>query len=318
MPHGRILAVAAAALTFAGLSAGQAVAWSDEGHEVIALIAQKYLAEKSPGTLNQVEPLLASDTSSLTAHDIGAASIWADKFRDSDRDTTKVNYGQTRNWHYIDIDAAGQTPDEKTACAGYPQLPPGRPASLGDPVDCVVDKIIQFETELSSPQTSASERVLALKFLLHLVGDMHQPLHSAERANDQGGANTGVIWGSLKTPESLRAVWNDDAVTAWDSNPDVAASKLFSIITPAEVEQARSGRPSDWAAEAWRVAKLTAYALPSRAAGTYVPAGQTAARPYYLMPDSYPAEVKAIAGKQLRLAGLRLAWVLEQYMPAQP
>jgi hypothetical protein len=140
-------------------------------------------------------------------------------------------------------------------------------------------------------------------------------LHSAERANDQGGANTGVIWANLEAPESLRAVWNNDAVTAWDSNADLAASKLYSLITPAEVSQARSGRPSDWAAEAWRVAKLTAYALPSRAAGTYVPPGQNTPRPYYLMPDGYPAKVKDVAGKQLRLAGLRLAWVLEQYMP---
>ena len=314
MAYGRLLA-GAGALMLACLSAGRALAWSDEGHEVVAIIAKTYLAANSPATLSRVEPLLASDASKLTAHDIGAEAIWADKFRDSDRDTTKVNYRQTHNWHYININVADPAPDEKTACSNYPQLPAGRPASLGDPTDCVVDKIVQFEDELSSPATSAAERVLALKFLLHFVGDLHQPLHSAERGNDQGGANTGVIWAGLKTPESLRAVWNDDSVAAWGANADVAAAKLYSLITPAEVSLARSGRPSDWAAEAWRVAKVTAYALPSREEGTYVPPGQSTPRPYYLLPDSYPADVKEVAGKQLRLAGLRLAWVLEQDMP---
>jgi len=114
MAYGRLLA-GAGALMLACLSAGRALAWSDEGHEVVAIIAKTYLAANSPATLSRVEALLASDASKLTAHDIGAEAIWADKFRDSDRDTTKVNYGQTHNWHYININVADPAPDEPSS-----------------------------------------------------------------------------------------------------------------------------------------------------------------------------------------------------------
>ena len=71
-------------------------------------------------------------------------------------------------------------PDLASACFDHPPLPAGVPASQGPPPACVVDKIDQFTAELSNPATGASERLLALKFLLHFVGDLHQPLHAAD------------------------------------------------------------------------------------------------------------------------------------------
>jgi hypothetical protein len=152
-----------------------AFAWGDEGHKVIALIAEHHL---DPAVRAKVATLLAADTDPLTAHDIASEATWADKYRDSDRSTTKVRYEATWRWHFVDIELA--QPDLGAACFGHPPLPPGVPASKGPPQACVVDKIDQFAAELGDRATSAPEQLLALKFLLHFVGDLHQPLHAAE------------------------------------------------------------------------------------------------------------------------------------------
>ena len=98
------------------------------------------------------------------------------------------------NLEYGDPDASRTfgTVDIDAACFGRPPLPPRTPASNGPPQACVLDKIIQFITELELPATDPEERLVALKFLLHFVGDMHQPLHSSDH-NDRGGNSVKVI-----------------------------------------------------------------------------------------------------------------------------
>ena len=153
-----------------------AYAWGDEGHEVIGLIADHYLDSAVRAKMNAI---LAGDKTGLTpSTQIDQEATWADKFRDSDRNTTKVHYNQTHNWHFVDLELEG--PDLQTACFGRPALPKETPASLGPADDCVVDKIEEFTTELEKSTTSMQERRLALEFLLHFVGDIHQPLHASD------------------------------------------------------------------------------------------------------------------------------------------
>jgi hypothetical protein len=66
-----------------------------------------------------------------------------------------------------------------------PSLPESQPPK-GPPRACVADKIDQFAAEFGNPATGASEQLLTLKFLLHFVGDLHQPLHAADD-HDAGG-----------------------------------------------------------------------------------------------------------------------------------
>jgi hypothetical protein len=113
-----------------------ATAWGDEGHKVIALIADHYL---DPAVRSKVMTLLAADTDTLTAHDIASEATWADKYRDSDRSTTKIRYEATWRWHFVDSEL--KQPDVAAACFGHPPLPPGVPASKGPPQACVIDKI---------------------------------------------------------------------------------------------------------------------------------------------------------------------------------
>ena len=106
---------------------GPAFAWGDEGHEVIGLIADHYL---EPAVRKRVQAMLAGDATGLTAKDIAHEAAWADKYRDSDRNTTKVRYEQTRNWHFVDLELAGADLEYAPASAGR-HLAPGTPASLG-------------------------------------------------------------------------------------------------------------------------------------------------------------------------------------------
>jgi len=138
-----------------------AFAWGDEGHKIIAVIAEHYL---DPAARAKMAMLLSADTDALTGHDIASEATWADKYRDSDRDATKVRYEGTREWHFVDIELA--QPNLASACFGHPPLPPRIPASQGPPRACVVDKIDQFAAELGNrtrrrrnpPETGSGDR----------------------------------------------------------------------------------------------------------------------------------------------------------------
>src|SRR5215472_12563094 len=119
-PRASILAV------FVGLALlpGRAAAWGDEGHQIIGLIAEYYLDQ---AVRAKVAMLLAADTDTLTGHDIASEATWADKYRDSDRNTTKARYEATWRWHFVDIELA--QPDLASACFGHPPLHLRVPAS---------------------------------------------------------------------------------------------------------------------------------------------------------------------------------------------
>ncbi|MBY0508613.1 MAG: S1/P1 nuclease, partial [Rhodospirillaceae bacterium] len=139
----------------------QAHAWDERGHRVIALIANHYL--EAP-VRKQVEAMLTADEDPLALHDIAGAATWADRYRDS---ATPEHDKSTTNWHFAAIYA--NRPNIPEACFGQVPLPAGTPASKGSGYACIIDKIDQFRAELSNPSTDAAERLLALKYLLHLV-----------------------------------------------------------------------------------------------------------------------------------------------------
>ena len=174
------------ALASAVLLPQTAYAWGAEGHEIVGLIALKQLDPHVQATVNQ---MLADDPDHLTAPDIADAANWADKFRDSDRNTTQIRYRLTREWHFVDLEL--DKPDMSVACFGHP--PAAVPASKGPANSCVVDRISAFQSELKSLLSTDPERVVALKFILHFVGDVHQPLHAADH-DDQGGNKVMVLY----------------------------------------------------------------------------------------------------------------------------
>jgi hypothetical protein len=270
-------------------------AWGDEGHEVIGLIAEHYL---EPAVRSRVQAMLAGDSSGLTATDIAHEATWADKYRDSDRDSAGMRYRRTRNWHFVDLEMDG--PDLNRACFGRARLPPGIPASLGPARDCVVDKIEEFYAALMSPTAGDEERRLALQFLLHLVGDLHQPLHAGDD-HDQGG-NRKTASAPGIAANTLHHHWDTEFVARLGANEAEIAQRLLAQITDAKRAQWSTGTPDAWAMESWAVAKRHAYGLLPRAS----------APDYYELSEAYVSEATAVTAEQLSKAGVRLAWLLNR------
>ena len=269
-------------------------AWGDEGHRIVARIAEHYL---HPAVRARVDALLAGDATGLTAdHSMESEATWADRYRDSDRNGARVHYEQSYRWHFIDLDL--QRPDLDEACFGRPPLPEGVPASEGAARDCIVDKIVQFRAELASRSTPVQERRLALQFLLHLVGDLHQPLHACTD-HDHGGNQTHLV-ARGERDGSLHGYWDVEFVRGLGSDPDTVAQMLIARIRPSDVADWGRGGPADWALESHEVARRIAYGrLPDR---RY--------RGRYRLSDSYLAAATAAAATQLSRAGVRLALVL--------
>jgi S1/P1 Nuclease len=244
--------------------------------------------------------MLAADPDGLTAHTIAAETTWADKFRDSDRNTTKVHYNQTHNWHFIDIELIAAHAD--AACFGHPVLPPGTAASVGPANDCVVDKIEHFTAELAAPGTSPEERLVALKFLLHFVGDLHQPLHASD--DHEAGGNQKNVTAVGFAAGNLHHYWDTTFVQNLGAEPFSVADKLRAKITKAQLKQWSKGKPADWALESFQTAKEHAYGkLPApNAHGTYE------------LNASYVANATETVDTQLSKAGIRLARILNDLL----
>jgi hypothetical protein len=267
-----------------------ALAWGDEGHEVVALIAQSFL---EPDVRKRVNALLAADTDSLTAHDIASAATWADRFRDANINGSRL---KTRQWHFVDIEITA--PDLEVACFNRPTIPPGATASDGPADDCVVDKIQEFAAELANPATDQEEQVVALKFLLHFVGDIHQPLHASDD-NDRGGNDKRVSAAGFKAG-NLHHFWDTEFVDQLESSPKTIASDLIGHISKAQEQQWQAGEASDWAMESFNVASEDAYGQlpePNR-------------RGSFRLSDDYITTATQDVALQLSKAGVRLAFVL--------
>jgi hypothetical protein len=271
-----------------------AYAWGDEGHEVIGLIADHYL---EPEVRAKVNAILAGDTSHLTSStQIDQEATWADKFRDSDRNTTKIHYNQTHNWHFVDLELDG--PNMQTACFRRLSPPNKGVASLGSAEACVVDKIDEFTAELADSATSDQERRFALEFLLHFIGDVHQPLHAGDD-HDRGG-NLKIVTAPGITPNNLHHDWDTEFVARLGGNAAAVAQQLIDAITEAQRRQWSKGSAADWASESFATARDHAY-------GLLPPAD----RPnHYRLSAAYVSDATTVTRQQLSKAGVRLAFVL--------
>ena len=275
------------AAALAALICSQALAWGDLGHEVTALIAYRHL---SPTARAALDALLASDTDTLTAVDFASRATWADKYRNAHRETAA--------WHFVDIEI--DRPDLKDACFGFPTLQGGQSASQGPAQDCVVNKIDEFAAELKNPSTPAAERLLALKFLIHFMGDLHQPLHAADH-HDRGGNCIG-----LSPPQgaqnNLHAYWDVNVVNALGHSAAQIAEQLDARLSAADITAWTRGTPQSWAMDTFEVGRHDAYALPSMP--TCQSGGSVA------LPPAYMAQAEKDAATQLLKAAVRLAAVL--------
>jgi len=156
------------------LLSGACFAWGRDGHRIIGAIAEKLLTEKTKAALKD---LLGDQT-------LADAGNWADEIR-SDK-----SYDWAKPLHYINVPRDAKAVDEQRDC---------------NKCECVTCAIRKYADVLRSANASKEEHVEALKFLVHFVGDVHQPLH-ASYADDKGGNSVKVTW--MGKPTNLHAVWD--------------------------------------------------------------------------------------------------------------
>jgi len=259
------------------------------GHEITGLIAYDHLTLAAKG---KVDGLLAADAAdTLTAPDFASRTTWADKYRTGHRETAV--------WHFVDIEI--DNPNLNWACYGFPPLAPGQPASRGPAQDCVVNKIEEFAKELQAAATPRPERILALKFLMHFVGDLHQPLHASDH-HDQGGNCIGLEPSGDYHSTNLHAFWDTGVIQQLGDSPVDIAIRLERDITSDKARAWSRGGPRDWALENFALARNDAYALPSE------PTCET--RGSVTLSATYQARARQDVVVQLEKAGVRLAYVL--------
>jgi hypothetical protein len=255
--------------------------------------------------------LLASDKASpLTKTDIASEATWADVLRAKSEEARRA----TTLWHSTRLKP--DSPDLASACFGRKPLPSGYPASRGPSDNCSVDKIEQFTAELKNPETTPYQRLAALQFVLNLVGDLHDPLHAIDRA-DEGGDCTAVQLGP-KPPVRLSAYWEDTLVRqVAGSDTAGGAVRIAASLGAADAQKWAEGNPEAWARESYEIAKTVAYGFAAeQPAGKHAfPArkGQTERCPsvdlYRVGPD-YETKALAAVKEQLAKAGVRLARIL--------
>ena len=282
--------VTAIATTAALGVSGVALAWNDLGHQVVAIIAEHYF---TPAARSQVQEMLQQDSDPLTAHDIASEATWADRYRSNDpTDRTKA-------WHFADIDAA--RPNIPVACFGQPALPAGTLASQGPAKACVIDKINQFAAELGEPAVGSAERLLALKYLLNLVGDVHQPLNVAIEEGNYHGMSEKVAAKTI-TPGDLYGYWDNAFVHQLGNDPQEIAQQLIGHISAADQAQWASAAPQLWALEAHQLGVIRAFGVLSEGDDHGAP----------ILTDHYVEVAVQTVGTQLSKAGVRLAYLINQ------
>jgi hypothetical protein len=278
----------------------QAEAWGDRGHEIIALIAEQYL---KPTTRAEVVAMLGADHDNLTAHDIASEATWADRYRDSDRNGSGERYRHTRQWHFVNIEL--DNPNLDKACFGHPQSTAGAPASRGPADACIVDKIDQFAAELANPSTDPEERLIALKFLLHLVGDVHQPLHASD--DHDAGGNRKQAAGHGFTGSNLHHLWDTEFAERVGRDPTATTRRLIASMSDEQRELWARGTAADWAMESFALARDHAYGMLPAASADGV----------YVLPPAYVDTAIQDVAVQLSKAGVRLAYVLNRALAAE-
>ena len=270
-----------AVLLLASFVSTQLSAWGPKGHAIVGDIAAAHL---TPQTRANVQLLLGNDT-------LASIASWGDQVR-KERD-------ESYDWHFVDIpkDAAGFSgerdcfrPQDKHKNADT------------DHHNCVVDRIEIFERTLADENASRAARLEALKWLVHFVGDLQQPLHAVEEA--RGGNDIKLpVFGSAKCGDydcNLHWAWDTLLLEHAGYSEEEYVQRLERLIATEKLAQHATGTPVDWANESHLQARQILEQNPASIDEGY-----------------YQANIELV-NKKLALGGLRLAEALNNTLGKIP
>jgi hypothetical protein len=270
-----------------------ASAWGPQGHRTVGAIADQLL---TPRTRAAVAALLADDLDKYGAPSgrttLEAVAVWADEIRG-----TSASH---ERWHYDDVPVCGSA-DKARYC------PDGQ---------CNSEQIKRLTRVLGEPHASARERNEALKWLVHLVGDLHQPLHAADN-HDRGGSEVAVALEGVHTRgrDNLHRAWDTDLVGLALGGKSRQAPPRDVPALALEARQllglAGEGTPDSWATESNNLARNVAYRYPGFACAR-LPAG------IVVLDHGYQEQAQGLVHERLLLAAARLAGLLNQTLGTAP
>ena len=236
------------------------VFWYDEGHRLVARLAEGRLTPRAAAAVREL----------LGGQSLADAALWADRIRARRPDTKPL--------HYVNI---------PLAASGYL---PARDCPTGR---CIIAAIERDRLTLADAHATPAARAEALRFLAHLIGDLHQPLHVADDG-DRGGNDRRVTF--LGVPKNLHEVWDGELIEAAGLSEEQYYARLRGRMDSLDLTALERGTAVDWAMEGHDVAARRAYRLPH---------GATIDRGY--VEASLPSVDRALIA-----AGVRLARVLNQ------
>jgi hypothetical protein len=269
----------------AWLGAAPVCAWGPQGHRTVGAIADRLL-----------DPAAAAAVAQLLAHDLDkfgnpsgrttleSVSVWADEIRGTPASRPR--------WHYDNLPVCG---------------PLGGLQHCGDD-ECSTAQLRRLTLVLADTRAAPRARNEALKWLVHLVGDIHQPLHAADNS-DHGGNEVQVALAGVRARGrlSLHGAWDNELV-------HLALHSRSRQRPPPDIEvlaaegrrlagRAGQGSPQSWALESNRLAREVAYAYPGFACNR-VPTG------IVVLDSAYQARALPVVRTRLLVAGARLAALL--------
>jgi hypothetical protein len=263
-------------------------AWSEDGHVITAKIANEFLSPEAKAAIKELlddRPLFDD-----------RLVIWADFIRGSSMYDKK--YKNHRTWHYIDIELKIQEKDYKPA----------------DDNDHVVGAIEKFRKIVVDKSLEKETRKEALLFLIHFLGDMHQPLHCTNREDDKGGNMQSLksFNGKEEAKLNLHKIWDQHMVQAarGELTIDDYTKRLveeLKELKEAEREKLLKGEVKDWAWEVHMVGVRNVYKFTD---GTELPPRDKPGAE--LTMENYIKEKLPIVPEQLKRGGIRLAHVLNK------
>ncbi len=259
----------------------QLFAWGAKGHAIVADVATSRL---TPTTRKNLTLLLGKDS-------LASIASWADD--------VKKQRDESYNWHFVDIpkDAAGFS-DERDCFRPQDQ----HKDAQTDHHNCVVDRIEMFAKVLGDENASRAQRLEALKWIVHFVGDIHQPLHAIDEAH--GGNDIKLpVFGSPQCgqyPCNLHWTWDDMLIQHTGHSEQQYVRVIQKLIRTEQLDGKAAGGPADWANE------------------SHLQARQIMERKATAIDQSYYDAYIGLIDEKLALAGLRLGALLNDALGKVP
>tara|TARA_Y100001970_G_scaffold47587_2_gene60232 strand:+ start:973 stop:1734 length:762 start_codon:yes stop_codon:yes gene_type:complete len=157
-----------------GLLKQTILAWGSTGHRIVGKVAESYLTKNAK---MQIKKLMGH-------HDLSRFSVWADQIK------SDPTWKHANNWHWCTV-------------------PDGESYQKGKHGGLAVEKVKEFILTLKSKQATKEKKQIALKFLVHLIGDLHQPLHIGN-GSDRGGNDVKLQWFGEST--NLHSIWDTELI----------------------------------------------------------------------------------------------------------